>query len=91
MGAVEGPPTSVGFRAERRWIALTVAAPPENPRDIGGPSTLPMLPRSARMIGRGPALALAAKRACIIAAFLIPTPAPSAINAAVIPLHEPPF
>ena len=34
MGGVEGPPSSVGFRAERRSMPLPAAAPHENPQDI---------------------------------------------------------
>jgi len=69
MGGVEGPQTSGGFlsgadvrtkqvrQGRHLWLRH------ERPQDIGGPSTPPMLPRSAQDDKRlGTALALEAMR-----------------------------
>ena len=63
MGGVEGPLTSCGFSCGAAAEMSRTYAPLKNPLDIGGPSTAPMLPRSAQDDKEGwTALALRALR-----------------------------
>jgi len=48
MGAVEGPPISRGFSCGAAAVSVTYQRSAQEPTEVGGPSTPPMLPRSAQ-------------------------------------------